>query len=331
MSISKRRREKKRLERFPLLESDPCPSKTGVLLSDDIEFYVRKGKLIYPFDRTNLKPAAYELTVGDEAMLGGKYYRLGGSTGTHQLEIKPFQVAVIKTGETLNLPRFLIGRWNIRVAWAYKGLVWVGGPQVDPGYVGNLFCPLYNLSNRTVRIKRGDPIAIMDFVKTTPFETKKGNEEWKRYRRPPKRVIIDDFDIDDFQSALFHQSEEIKTELKEMRDKINTFTTLVFGVIAILMAAIAIPYLGVENTKANIRIFDIWTVSLFFSLFFTLLLSFKWMSSIEKGWRRRIIIGTTVILSAIMTATLNGIGLGGAMRTLSELFHLLLEWGKTLI
>ena len=51
------------------------------------------------------------------------------------------------------MPRFLIGRWNIRVTVAYKGLLWVGGPQVDPGWVGHLFCPIYNLSDQEVNFK----------------------------------------------------------------------------------------------------------------------------------------------------------------------------------
>ena len=142
-----RKEERARIEKLCDVRVDPHPEVSGVLLSDEIEFYVTHGQLIEPFSDCNLKPAGYELTVGDEAILGGKSLRLNDHD-KRGLCIPPFEVAVVKTGETLNLPRFLIGRWNIRVYWAYKGLLWVGGPQVDPGYVGHLFCPLYNLSNK---------------------------------------------------------------------------------------------------------------------------------------------------------------------------------------
>ena len=217
MTAQKRRDEINRLRRFPILELDNHSEKKGVLLQDEIKFYVETGRLISPFDPRNLKPAAYELTVGDEAMLGGEPYSLGDTIKDGRLCIRPFEVVVIKTAETLNLPRFLIARWNIRVSWAYKGLVWVGGPQVDPGYVGNLFCPIYNLSNKDVWIKKGDAIAVMDFVKTTSFGLE-STDEISRYRRPPKRVIIEDYGIDDFRSALRDQSEAIP-ELRETIDE----------------------------------------------------------------------------------------------------------------
>jgi deoxycytidine triphosphate deaminase len=139
------------------------------LLSDEIKFYVEKCKLIDPFDEESLKPAAYELRVGYEYAMDGKIKKLSDATGENFVEIPPFQVVVIKTMERVNLPRFMIARWNIRVRKAYDGLLWVGGPQVDPGYVGYLSCPIYNLSDKAVKLELGDNIAVIDFVKTTPF------------------------------------------------------------------------------------------------------------------------------------------------------------------
>jgi len=125
------------------LEVDPHPEIAGVLLSDQITYYAQKHHLIFPFDTGDqLKPAGYELSVGDEYFLSGEFHNL-----EEKVTIPPFEVAVIKTKEIVRLPRFMIARWNIRVKHAYAGLLWVGGPQVDPGYVGNLFCPIYNLSD----------------------------------------------------------------------------------------------------------------------------------------------------------------------------------------
>ena len=299
----KRQNELDRLDQFPDLRTDGHTEKTGVLLSDEIEFYVGEGKLFDPYDRGNLKPAGYELTVGDEAMLGGKYYSLGDSTEDGRLCIPPFEVVVIKTAETLNLPRFLIARWNIRVAWAYKGLVWVGGPQVDPGYVGHLFCPIYNLSNKDVWIKKGDAIALMDFVKTTSFDPECRGEKPKQYRRPPKRVVLEDYEIDDFRSALRDQSkaipkleDSINEGLKEVRNNANIFTTLVIAIIAILMTVIMLPYFGAKSKEPNVEIMNIVPISL--SLFAALLSLFTVISRNQKTWMWLTIVGTSIVVAA---------------------------------
>ena len=269
MSGEKKKIELARIENLPPIDEDERSTKTGVLLGDEISYYAKQFKLISPFDRNNLKPASYELTVGNEAMVGGVYRSLGDSTNESGVQLRPFEVAVIKTEETLNMPRFLIARWNIRVAWAYRGLVWVGGPQVDPGYAGNLFCPIYNFSNKKVLIRKGDPIAVIDFVKTTSFDVNTPKDSKLRYNRPPSRVIIEDYKVEDFQSALRSQAdkvEELQNEVedtaKEVRGKVDLFTSVVFVVLAILMSFISVSYLGNIETVWTVRGMDLITLTI---------------------------------------------------------------------
>ena len=149
--------------------TDPFPTIHGVLLSDQIRELAQRHSLIDPFDDKNLKSAGYELTIGDEFYVGGVYHDFSQSGMSDTLVLPPFEVAVIKTAERVCLPRFLIARWNLRVRYAYRGLLWVGAAQVDPGYAGYLFCPIYNLSHKSVALPRGEQIALIDFVKTTPY------------------------------------------------------------------------------------------------------------------------------------------------------------------
>lgn len=196
----KRRREWQR--RLGLHRRQPLTDDfkgTGVVLSDGIRFYCKQFDLIAPFDEENLKPANYQLCVGDEYAVGGKIGTLSDAPGLDELEIPSFEVAVIKTFETINMPRFLIGRWNIRVPRAYDGLLWVGGPQVDAGYAGNLFCPIYNLSDKAVKLHYKDPVAIIDFVKTTEF-----HPESKRYMPKTTWLVLEDYPI--IQSSRAHWS-----------------------------------------------------------------------------------------------------------------------------
>ena len=289
MTSDKKAKELARLAKLKDLWKDPHPGETGVLLSDQIKYYADEGNMIVPFTSENVKPAGYELTVGDEAMRGGEHIFLKGVDS--ELNIPPFEVAVVKTGETINLPRFIIARWNIRVRWAYKGLLWVGGPQVDPGYVGHLFCPLYNLSSEPVKLKKGEPIALMDFVKTTSVDTETlADTKLETYRRPPKRILLEDYGVEEFKSALFSQDREVKEGLSDVRRKVELFTSFTFVVVAVLMSLIALPYLSDDSLRAGRTLSDAITLGV---AFFALLLSiFCWRlasagKSVGKARRRR--------------------------------------------
>lgn len=278
----KKKDEQHRLNGLSELWIDPHPDKTGVLLADEIKFYVDEVRMICPWDCKNLKPAGYELTIGDEAMLGGEHIPLRGASS--ELRIPPFEVAVIKTAETINLPRFLIARWNIRVKWAYKGLLWVGGPQVDPGYVGHLFCPLYNLSNELVKLQKGEPIALMDFVKTSGADQKNLEKlALKKYPRPPSRVIMEDYAVHEFRSALFAQDRQVKEGIETLKTRVDVFSTLTFVVLAILFAAIGLPLLSNEESRLDWPFWESLVVG--FSFFAFLLSIFAWWPASRTGYK----------------------------------------------
>jgi len=216
MDADKKKEERERLGHLPCPEKDNRDAMPlGILLSDEIRHYVDVFDMIRPFEKDRLKPAGYELTIGDEFVLEGERKELKKDG---EIRIPSFSVVVVKTAETINLPRFLIARWNIRVRWAYEGLLWVGGPQVDPGWVGNLFCPLYNLSDKPVVLRSGDPIALMDFVTTTPFHPQKSQP----YQRPPKRVLLEEYNAAELKSALYSQANQRITQIEEhVRNKIE--------------------------------------------------------------------------------------------------------------
>lgn len=242
MEQLKKQEELERLKHLTCPQSDPRDHvPTGVLLSDEIEHFVHTIKLIDPCHKANLKPAGYELSVGDEYVIGGERRDLkpGGT-----IRIPPFNVVVIKTDETINLPRFLIARWNVRVKWAYQGLLWVGGPQVDPGWVGHLFCPLYNLSDKEVELRAGDPIALMDFETTTPFRPGRSKE----YDRPPKRVLLEEYNAEELKSALYTEAKrriddiekDTRTRIEGLEKRMEFFLGSGLVIVTVLVAALAI-------------------------------------------------------------------------------------------
>jgi deoxycytidine triphosphate deaminase len=232
---------------------DPVPG-PGVVLSDLIEVYVKSFDLIRPFNPSNLKPACYKLTVGDECAVGGKIRSLTDETGKNIVKIPPFQVAVIKTAETINMPVFLIGRWNIQVSRAYEGLLWVGGPQVDAGYVGHLFCPIYNLSNTDVDLKLRDPFAVIDFEKTTPYHPDQ-SVPYAKGDGLPERILFEDYEPEKLESALAvlttgrlreiqDRIQRLERSTQQTSDKLenrfNAFASVSLGGIGILFAVLAL-------------------------------------------------------------------------------------------
>ncbi|MGH8613802.1 MAG: dCTP deaminase domain-containing protein, partial [Gammaproteobacteria bacterium] len=85
----------------------------------------------------------------------------------------------VSTAEKLNLPFYVAARFNLRVKWVYRGILLGTGPQVDPGFRGHLSCPLFNLTNRPIRIKLGDEFATIDFERTTDFCNNRSWDEVK--------------------------------------------------------------------------------------------------------------------------------------------------------
>jgi hypothetical protein len=217
-------------QRSPL---DYRPS--GVLLSDQIEFYCQNYKLLHPYAAKNIKAANYELRVGLNYSVGGEIYPL--KIGD-PLTIPKFEVAVIEILETVNMPRFLIGRWNIRTKWAYRGLIWVGGPQIDAGFKGILPCPIWNLSNRDFTIRSGEEIAIIDFEYTTPPTTKSISYPWRDrtrfvfedYEKPRSAIVTD----------LLEQIGDLKKLSEDSRTRIDSSTAVMLTALGILTAAITV-------------------------------------------------------------------------------------------
>ena len=253
------------------LKKDPDPEvwekwQGAVLLKDEIRRYCEKPiRLIIPFADTPefLKPASYHLRLGNKYRVNGVDFEL--SDNNRILRIPPHGIAIVRTLEWVNIPGFLVARWNLKVKAVYKGLIWVGSLQVDSGYQGFLFCPLYNLSNRTQELVYKDPIFTIDFVKTTRFDEDKGSKLWHSERPTHKLGDLDYQPLTSAPAAQFEKMRndisqakgemqenlnQMKQEMKEdidanetkmdqFRARIDSFQAITFTVLGIIVAALS--------------------------------------------------------------------------------------------
>ena len=224
----------------------------AVLLSDQIQYYV--GELNPPLlanpdgsplnfedskagDWECLDTASYKLRLGDQAHIGGKYVKVSDSK---PLVLHPHQVAVVKTYEKVNIPKFLVARWNLRVKWVYEGLLWVGGPQVDPGWEGQLYCPIYNLAEREVVIPFKERVFTIDFTRTTPFHEQDATYGFKtKPHKPARRKTLADHDRNRIRSAPFEKLNELES-LNEFKNFAFAMLAVVFAAVGAITAALAV-------------------------------------------------------------------------------------------
>ena len=79
------------------------------------------------------------------------------------LQIGTGEFVEVLTLERVRMPNNLCGRMGIRSFFTRKGLVSFVGPQVDPGFEGNLVISLFNTGPRTIVMKYGEPFCTIEF------------------------------------------------------------------------------------------------------------------------------------------------------------------------
>jgi deoxycytidine triphosphate deaminase len=157
---------------------DPLPGVQAMLSSDLIAYYnsvVAQPGMIDPFVEANLKPAAYELTLGPNFLLEGEPGVL--TPERPWLELPPNSVVFVSMRERLVLPHYIVARFDLAIEFIYQGILLGTGPQVDPGFQGVLSCPLHNISNAPVHLQLGYPFAKIDFAKSRGLEAARAGGE----------------------------------------------------------------------------------------------------------------------------------------------------------
>ena len=179
-------------------------------------------------------------------------------TDNKPLVIPPHQVAIVRTNEVLNIPRFLVARWNLTVGMVYEGLLWVGALQVDPGWTSYLPCPLYNLSDREVTIRYRDKLFTIDFVRTTPFTANSISYPMPFDEHPPLNYYSTGLRSGPYQQL--DELRKVREEVSGIRGQGYLLFTIVGAALAALISGLTVVAVrpSVEPGGENL---DLWPLT----------------------------------------------------------------------
>ena len=137
-----------------------------MILSDkEIQKARASGDLeIIEFEESCLQGASYDLRIGSEALKSGDEQvtdmkKIGSFT------IPPGDFAILTTLERIKCSNIIAGRIGVRSYYTRKGLVFLSGLQIDPGFDGVLVLGVYNAAPRKMTIEYGDPFCSVEFHK----------------------------------------------------------------------------------------------------------------------------------------------------------------------
>lgn len=138
-----------------------------VLSDSQIKEYMKKAKLIDPFDVTLLAPASYDMRVGQKVLKskGDEESPIVNLETEKVIQIGTAEFVEILTLEKVKMPRDMCGRIGIRSFYTRKGLISFVGPQIDPGFEGNLVVSVFNTGPRPIVLKYGEPFCTIEFTK----------------------------------------------------------------------------------------------------------------------------------------------------------------------
>jgi len=129
----------------------PAAQPTGVLLRKDIQSL---GIICENAKDECFKPSSYDLRVGSEYLnTDGEQTAIQVPLRNCTIVVPPLGSVIVSTHEVVRVPKNVIGKFNLRIKLAVKGLFVQMGTQVEPYYEGRLFATLHNVSADPIELK----------------------------------------------------------------------------------------------------------------------------------------------------------------------------------
>ena len=137
----------------------------AILVHSEIRVLVDECNLIDGFDESSIQGASYDMRLGSQYVKRGEVKTLTNDLPTIILE--PSEFSVFTSFESLKLPLNMIGHVGLMSNWARRGIVSLFSPQIDPGYWGILFVPVFNAGDAPISFTLSEKIFTVEFDTTT--------------------------------------------------------------------------------------------------------------------------------------------------------------------
>ena len=120
--------------------------------------------LIENYDIESIEGASYDLKLGKQYTKNGEMLEI--TAPKIDITLEPGEFALLTSFEKINMPLNLIGHNGLMSKWTRQGLMSLFSPQIDPGFRGRLFVPVYNAGDVNISIPLESKIFTIEFVKT---------------------------------------------------------------------------------------------------------------------------------------------------------------------
>lgn len=234
----------------------------STLSNVDIEREIGRNIYIYPFSKSKLRGASYNLTASKLAWsLQTKKSIYDAKTDT--LIIPQRTSALIETNEAIWVSLKIAGTYHSKVSLVSKGLSHIG-TTLDPEYVGSSLIAVHNHSDQDIFIRPGETFVtlIFQYVRTKS-SVKPGND-------PGRPDVLRGYILNPEEEAWLDQDfrkipDRLKNKLAESEDyklilaKRNAFISrLSSGAIYIVLGFLFVLNIAVYGTlvSQNERFFD---------------------------------------------------------------------------
>ena len=142
----------------------------GIMVDTHIIAAIASNHLdIQPFKDSLLKPASYNLRIGQMGMQNDEIYTQEGSV----VELAPGDCAIIMSLEKITISDMIIGKISIPNSLAMEFIFASNATQIDPGYSGHISAALENRGTKTVPLKLWDTIGFIIEFQALNFRPKR--------------------------------------------------------------------------------------------------------------------------------------------------------------
>lgn len=169
----------------------------------DIEKLQKETDLINPFNKENVQPNSYDLTLSNEFLqqdlsiqpidLSDRNSQKHTKIIANEFILRPHTLVLATTKECVNLPNTISGQLEGRSSIGRNGLFIHNAGVIDSGFIGEITLELFNASDNSIVLKAGTRIAQLIFNELKTPTNRPYNGKYQKQKGATASKIYEDF------------------------------------------------------------------------------------------------------------------------------------------